>query len=392
VLSQPDLIPKSSGSVNPKFDALFLRNILNSNGEEWRKFRHALSDPFAFDAVHGWVEDFVFYANRLMHIWHDKVTQGESIVDLLQWLPVFTLDVLGKTVFSYDFNAINAANDENLQALRYVLQAFESKITIFFIIVEAITRMQVNKTFHRQCDKLHDFIAGIMEQKKNNPSNPSKHAYVDIVDTMIRAGFTTEEIVSNAFILFIAGHDTTATALAWLMYHLGTHPACMDKAVLEVEQQLHGQAATYAHMKELSYIKLLVKENMRLQPPAALLISRFANENLEFDGHVIPKGTTVGVDIKTIHRHPSFYENADDFNPDRFDSSKKQQTHPFAYLPFSLKSRACLGNQFAVVEQVMFMATLLQHFKWTVKEFSYKPVGMGTDNKPTTVTVMLSAL
>lgn len=70
-----------------------------------------------------------------MHIWHDKVTQGESVVDLLQWMPVFTLDVLGKTVFSYDFNAINAANDENLQALRYVLQAFESKITIFFIIV-----------------------------------------------------------------------------------------------------------------------------------------------------------------------------------------------------------------------------------------------------------------
>jgi dolichol kinase len=151
-----------------------------------------------------------------MHIWHDKVTQGESVVDLLQWMPVFTLDVLGKTVFSYDFNAINAANDENLQALRYILQAFESKITIFFIIVrcirthfaiilirsqvEAITRMQVNKKFHRQCDKLHDFIAGIMEQKKNNPSNPSKHAYVDIVDTMIRAGFTTEEVSYSSFV------------------------------------------------------------------------------------------------------------------------------------------------------------------------------------------------
>jgi hypothetical protein len=66
--------------------------------------------------------------------------------------------------------------------------------------VEAITRMQVNKTFHRQCDKLHDFIAGIMEQKKNNPANPSKHAYVDIVDTMIRAGFTTEEVRYSSFV------------------------------------------------------------------------------------------------------------------------------------------------------------------------------------------------
>ena len=112
----------------------------------FRKFRTPLTPPFAFDMVKGWVDDFAFYANRLMNYWHEKVQQGKSTVDLLYWLPVFTLDVLGHTAFSYDFKAINYESDDNLKALQYVLHAFEDKVQMMVLVVRSKLIILINKS------------------------------------------------------------------------------------------------------------------------------------------------------------------------------------------------------------------------------------------------------
>jgi cytochrome P450 len=389
VLSQPDLFAKNQVSINPKFDSLFLHNVVNSNGDEWRKFRTPLTPPFAFDMVKGWVDDFAFYANRLMNYWHEKVQQGKSTVDLLYWLPVFTLDVLGHTAFSYDFKAINYESDDNLKALQYVLHAFEDKVQMMVLVLEMMTGISIGKKFAKECMQLQNFIGKIIQQKKNGAEKP-ENSRLDIVDTMIKAGFTDDEITSNAFVLFVAGHETTSTALTWMFYHLGKHPEMLQRAIDEVKTNLNGKAVTYEGFKQLPYVQMLIKENMRLEPPASMLVSRVAKEDTEYEGQRIPKGTMVGIGIKQIHHNPAFYENPEEFNPERFDPAKKQP-HPFAYLPFSLKSRACLGNQFSLVEQTVFVVTLLQHFKWSIGEFKLRE-GMTAINGPAVATVKLEEL
>jgi cytochrome P450 len=164
-----------------------------------------------------------------------------------------------------------------------------------------------------------------------------------------------QQLVSNAFIMFVAGHETTSTALTWLFYHLATNKHVQDKVSAEIQRVLNGQPVTQDSLKELTFMNNVIKENMRVQPPVLMTGTRVAEKDIEYEGKVIPKGVSyfliphsttskfdtcqqarVGIDIYALHHSPEFWENPEEFNPDRFDKS----TVPFAYLPFSLKSRA----------------------------------------------------
>jgi cytochrome P450 len=138
---------------------------------------------------------------------------------------------------------------------------------------------------------------------------------------------------------------------------------------------------------------MVIKENMRIRPPVSLLFTRVAAQDVEFDGYKIPKGTRVGLGIEAVHSNPKYWPNPNEFIPERFASGK--QHLPFTYLPFSLQTRAwymrmknsrflfvvcclclltqififnvySLGKHFSLVEQVVFIVTLLQHFSWTI--------------------------
>jgi cytochrome P450 len=182
------------------------------------------------------------------------------------------------------------------------------------------------------------------------------------------AGLSLDEMVSNVFIFFLAGHETTASALSWLLYHLSTHPEIQQKVRDEVERVLNGRPLTSELMRELPYTSHVIKENMRIQPPVTELATRECVQDTEFEGVVIPKGIRIGIGIETAHLNEEFWDKPHEFIPERFENNTKQ--HPFAYMPFSLKSRACIGSQFSLLEQTMFLTTIVQYFKWTFVELN----------------------
>jgi cytochrome P450 len=190
----------------------------------------------------------------------------------------------------------------------------------------------------------------------------TSEAHFDLIDVMLSAhdpSWSERELVSNAFIMFTAGHETTATALGWLLYYLAIKQDVQLKIKKEIDDVLKGQPITQDHLKELTYLSNTIKENLRIQPPAGFVPTRTAATDMEFEGKIIPQGSRVGVNIYAIHHDPEIWANPNEFDPDRFT----KPILPFSYLPFSLKSRACLGNQFSLVEQTVFVATLLQRFK-----------------------------
>jgi cytochrome P450 len=355
VLSNPEDMPKARLNVFPAASEFLKNGVSSSNGEQWRRYRSVLSPPFHFDAVKQWIPDFYKLSLELIQQWSKNI---DKPIDVVKWMPLFTVDVLGVTVLSRNFNAMQGSENNALEAIKTMLGAFSPK-TFVLGAIENVTGLNLLKNLNSASKILKNALLDIINSKRVQKTTDG---HFDLVDVMLQAHdpkWTDGELLANTFTMFLAGHETTSTALTWLFYHLANNQHVQHKLIAEVKQVLNGQPVQYEHFKELHYVTNVIKENLRLQPPAALIFSRMAEQDLEFEGQIIPKGSRVGLNIYGIHHSPLIWDQPEEFNPDRFD----KPAVPFAYLPFSLKSRACLGNQFSLVEQTVFVATFMQHFR-----------------------------
>eukprot|EP01116_Phalansterium_solitarium_P001904 TRINITY_DN1173_c0_g1_i7.p2 TRINITY_DN1173_c0_g1~~TRINITY_DN1173_c0_g1_i7.p2 ORF type:complete len:251 (+),score=59.05 TRINITY_DN1173_c0_g1_i7:795-1547(+) len=196
------------------------------------------------------------------------------------------------------------------------------------------------------------------------PSWPlSRDDLLNLASMMIaHGGLSKEEMKRNMMLFFVAGHETTAAALAWHMYLLASHCDVQDKARREVDKVLQFKNVDFQSQKQLHYLDCVIKESMRLFPPASNITSRVAAEETVIDGYRIPKGTVVGVSMYTIHHDPEFWPDPEKFDPDRFVAENSEGRDPYSYLPFSMGFKNCIGSNFSLIEQRMFLASILQSF------------------------------
>jgi len=183
-----------------------------------------------------------------------------------------------------------------------------------------------------------------------------------LVDMMLDAQppLSMEQLESNIFLFFFAGHETTASAFCWALKLLALHPDVQAKARAEVDSVLKGDHPDVENMKGLLYLDQVIKEVLRFGTPVALAPTRVATRDIQIGDVLIPKSTKIGFDMYTIHHNPEFWPNPEIFNPDRFSPDAKH--HPYAYLPFSHGKRNCIGMNFSLLEQRVLLSMVLQKF------------------------------
>jgi cytochrome P450 len=161
--------------------------------------------------------------------------------------------------------------------------------------------------------------------------------------------------------LFLAGHETTANALAWTFYLLGKNPDV--RARMEAELDGLGRTPTYEDLKRLPYTLAVFKEAMRLYPPA-YVVGRRAVRDVDIGGHTIPKNTIVFVNIFGIHRRADLFPDPERFDPERFLGDKDKQLARCTYMPFGAGPRVCIGNHFATMEGQLILATIARRVRF----------------------------
>lgn len=173
--------------------------------------------------------------------------------------------------------------------------------------------------------------------------------------------------------MFGAGSETSAITLDWTMAELMRHPMIMEKAQVEVRQVLKGKAKIEVEdIAEFSYMKLVIKESLRLHPPAPLLLPRLCRETCQVNAYDIPAKSRVVVNTFAIARDPRHWEDPEIFKPERFDGSLVDfQGGSFEYLPFGGGRRVCPGISFGIAQVEMVLAHLFYYFDWKL------PHGMG---------------
>jgi cytochrome P450 len=177
-------------------------------------------------------------------------------------------------------------------------------------------------------------------------------------------GMTDRQVRDEVMTLFLAGHETTANALAWTWYLLAQHPTIQETLHAEVDAVLQGRPAGFDDLARLGYARQVFSEAMRIYPPA-WVIGREARQDVALGGVLLERGTTVFVSPYLLHRDPRFWARPERFEPDRFAPEAKAQRHKFSYLPFGSGRRGCIGEQFAWAEGVLLLATIAQ--AWTMR-------------------------
>ncbi|EXB94453.1 Cytochrome P450 71A9 [Morus notabilis] len=301
-----------------------------------------------------------------------QIVARNSSVNLSELALSFSNNIICRVAFGKKFENGNTRFLEMLHETQGLLGGF--CMADFFPWLGWLNKlngleMRLEKCF-RELDNFYDKVI----EEHLDPKRP-KAEHEDVVDVLLQVQrdpsqaitINNDQIKGVLTDIFIAGSDTTATALVWIMADLIKNPSVMKRAQEEVREVSKGKGKVLERdLSKLNYLKLVIKEGLRLHPPAPLLVPRETTQSCIIEGCQVPPKTRVFVNAKVIGRDPKYWEDPNEFRPERFlDSSVdfKGQNY-FELLPFGAGRRGCPGINFGVVLIELALANLLCRFDW----------------------------
>jgi cytochrome P450 len=210
---------------------------------------------------------------------------------------------------------------------------------------------------------LREVVLGIIQTRRSqSPKGDLLSMLLNAVDPSAGGSLDDGEILDEVMSLIMAGHETTATALSWSLYLLALNPSAAKRVRDEVEATLSCLRPTAADLPRLRYTAMVVEESMRLYPPS-WCVARDAVGTDVIDGYRIPAGVSVFMAIYLTHRRSDVWPDPGAFAPERFAAGRRQERHPFSYLPFGGGQHKCIGASFAMTETVLAVAMIVRAFE-----------------------------
>jgi cytochrome P450 len=339
------------------------RGLLTSDGDFWLKQRRLIQPIFLASRIKSYAPEMVAATERLIAEWKP----GEKR-DIHAEMMRVTLDIAAKTLFGAEVGA----QAKDVAAAMEVFQAnfldrFNSLIPLpLWIPTPANLRMR------RAVRQLDAILYRMIDQRRHTPSpSPSGQAN-DLLSLLLNArdehggGMNDKQLRDEAMTLFLAGHETTALTLSWAWYLLAQAPAAEQKLLAEIDMVLAGRTPTADDWPKLKFAEMIALESMRLYSPA-YVFGREAIDDCTIGGYHVPRGTTILMSQWVVHRDPRFWDEPDKFRPERWGEERVKTMPKFAYFPFGGGPRVCIGQQFAMMEMALILATIAQKFRFRLE-------------------------
>jgi cytochrome P450 len=291
------------------------------------------------------------YAEAAQARWKD----GEAL-DASAAMMKLTLGIAGKTMFDAD---LEGEASEIGEAITIANRAVSEQITSI-LPAPLAWPLPRNWPVKRAIRRLERTVYKMIADRRASGHDPG-----DILSMLLAAEeegsgskMTDVEVRDETMTLFLAGHETTANALAWTFHLLSRHPDVYTRLRTEVDGVLGGRTPTFEDVPRLPYAMRVIKEAMRLYPPA-YIIGRQAMRDVDIGPYRLPKKMTAFINIYGMHHRAKYFPDPDKFDPDRFKPEAEKQMK-MSYLPFGGGPRICIGNQFALLEGQLVLATIAQ--------------------------------
>jgi cytochrome P450 len=330
--------------------------LLTSEGEFHLRQRRLAQPAFHRERIAALGEQMVGFASATADGWRAGVE-----MDLPREMNRLTLAIAGKTLFGAD---VQAEADEIGSALTDALEAFKRLTNPLGPLLDKLplpTTLRVRRASERLDATIYRMIAARRASGEDRG---------DLLSMLLAArdeegdggAMTDLQLRDEVLTLFLAGHETTATALSWTWHLLAQHPDVEAKLHAELGATLAGRAPAADDLPRLPYTRAVLAESMRLYPPA-WTIGREPKEEFEAGGYRIRAGTVVLVSPWLMHRDPRWWPDPLRFDPERWTPEREAEQPRFAYFPFGGGPRKCIGEGFAWTEGILVLATLAQRWK-----------------------------
>ncbi|MDQ3866783.1 MAG: cytochrome P450 [Actinomycetota bacterium] len=326
--------------------------LLTSEGEFHDRQRRLLRPLFLPERVASYGPRMVEAAKRTSARWRE----GET-VDVQREMARLTLAVIGDTIFAAD---LAAEADELADALTVSLDALNLFMLPYLGALERLPLPSMRR-FRRAQARLDRTVARLIDERRRAGEKGD-----DLPSLLLAAAgrnaWREREMRDEAITILLAGHETTATALAWTWHLLACHSEAEAMLHRELDRELAGRPPTVRDLPRLTYADLVVKEALRLYPPA-WLIGRRALVDYRLDDYEIDAGSILIVSPYVTHHDPRFYPHPFRFDPARWTPEERKRRPRYSYFPFGAGPRVCIGETFAWTETLLVLATLAQGWR-----------------------------
>ena len=331
--------------------------LVTSRSTFWERQRRLANPSFHQERINGLARIMTETTTEMLGEWQ-KAADREEPIEVRDEMMRLTITILSKAMFSAD---IWSKTDQIGRDVGVLLTHASNRLVSPVDPPEWIP-LPVHRRFLAAQRSFDDLIYEIIAERRREPRDDLLSMFLQARDEETGEAMDDVQVRDEVRTMFIAGHETTATSLGWTWYLLSSYPNVLARLQVELAEVLGGRTATFEDLPRLTYLWRVIQESLRLYPPIWMYL-RTAITDDEIGGHWIRAGRNIYLSPYITHRHPDFYENPEGFDPDRFDPEKTKAWHRFQFWPFGGGPRKCIGNDFAVTEMSLVVATVLQRFE-----------------------------
>ncbi|MGA9789078.1 MAG: cytochrome P450, partial [Terriglobales bacterium] len=332
------------------------KGLLTTHGEPWRTQRRLIQTGFdrkQLDALSSIMQDSL--ADSLRDF-DGQIRRGP--VDIYPHLMKITFAMVARSLFGARLK------DEDIDLVSHTIctvqefivrQTLQPYLNPWFAVSGELRRHEAMRT---RADAI------LLEYIKKRRNEPPGH---DLLQTLMDARYTDGEgmpdelILSESMQLLVAGHETSSNALSWLFYLLSSRPDCLERVRREFDSVLGDAPITYSDVPKFEFTTQVICEALRLYPPF-WMVDRMAVADDRVGDVAIPRGSMVIVYVYGAHHARRFWQNPENFDPERFTKENEKLRPPFTYLPFGAGPRGCIGGNYAMLQILMILSDLLRKY------------------------------
>lgn len=332
--------------------------LLTSEGDFHRRQRRLCQPAMHPQRISTYSQAMIDCAREMSDQWHggETIDAGASLLEM-------TLGIAGRTLFATD---IRSSAKEIGDAMTVVFEYFNWLMLPYAAWTRHLPLAR-HRQFQRAKELLDRTVYGIIRERRASGKDTG-----DLLSMLLLAkdaddgggGMSDEQVRDEAVTMFLAGHETVATALTWTLYLLSKHPDVQAQLQADIDRALEGRPPTFEDLPRLKFAEMVFAESMRLYPPVWTL-TRKAIEDYEVGGYVLPAGSVIGLSQYVMHHDARFFTNPEVFDPLRWTAEERAKRPKFSYFPFGGGPRLCIGESFAWMEGTLLLAFLCS--RWSFK-------------------------
>ncbi|CAJ0932740.1 unnamed protein product, partial [Mesorhabditis belari] len=385
------------------------KRMVTLKGSTWSSVRATVAPAFSTAKIRQMIPTLNESSQICVKILKDYAKKGEK-VPIRETMVRVMLDMTSKAAFGRDFNV---QHDEQSTFIDYAKKYAEfdfrsprivaitlfpnlcwvfKKLTGYSILnnetnryfVEILDHLYENRIDNKENYDYKDFfqlmLSAMKEEDKNREIDREIEFEITGKSEKSSKGIKKQHIFGQAFMFILAGFETGPINLHLTVYMLAMHEEWQERVRNEIESVLNGKEPDYVSLAELPLLEQCIHETQRLFP-AVVRLNRMCTKPVELNGILMPKGSVFSIPVYNIHHSEKFYENPEEFRPERWSPEEKAKRDPLTFLPFGHGPRNCIGMRVGQFQMRSVLVHLLRHFRLTIADGSPKTLPLEIDTR-----------